>query len=242
MLVKDCFTIMTLFCILFSGMENKNFLINISHEFKSPVTNLSLLLETLYEYDEILPINEKKEILQLGLKETERLKKLINYFLYPLNLERNKQLKICFKNLNDSYDLIFLYKNLLVKFYIYNFSDLSTITTELYSHIILNLCENSSKFTPDNNWILAESESLLSVSLSSFEYDSFLRSSVVDGGFGFKDKVRSHIRIGVLGSEVNLLGKYKLGLMIVKNILLSNSSQLNGISYPLRGAKLFFNT
>ena len=40
-------------------MEDKNYLINISHEFKSPVTNLTLFLETLYEYDEILPKHEK---------------------------------------------------------------------------------------------------------------------------------------------------------------------------------------
>lgn len=221
-------------------MEDKNYLINISHEFKSPVTNLTLFLETLYEYDEILPKHEKKEILQLGLKETQRLRKLISYFLDPLNIEKKKQLDIYFKDLNDSYNFIFFYKNLLVKFCIHNFNDLSIITDELYSHIILNLCENSSKFTSDNKWILAESENLLSVSLASFEYDSSLRSSVIDGGFGFKDKVRSHIKIGVLDSEMNLLGKYKLGLMIVKNILLSNNSKLNGISYPLRGAKLFF--
>ena len=108
-------------------MEDKNYLINISHEFKSPVTNLTLFLETLYEYDEILPKHEKKEILQLGLKETQRLRKLISYFLDPLNIEKKKQLDIYFKDLNDSYNFIFFYKNLLVKFCIHNFNDLSMI-------------------------------------------------------------------------------------------------------------------
>ena len=51
---------------------------NISHELKAPVSNISVLLETLYEYDEILRSKKRKEMIELGIKETNRLNNLIN--------------------------------------------------------------------------------------------------------------------------------------------------------------------
>ncbi len=230
-------------------MKDKDYFISMSHEFKSPVTNLTLFLETLYEYDKILSQDEKKEIFELGLKETDRLKELIGYFLYggesknlTLTKETFDSMKVCFRDLNNSYDLIFSYRNLLVKFYIHHldYAFLSLINNVLYSHIILNLCENASKFTPNGKWILVENENIVSISLKSFECDVFVRSSVIDGGFGFKDKIRSHIKSNIVQNETNLSKMQKLGLTIVKSMLLSGGSQLNGLSYPMRGAKLFF--
>ena len=55
---------------------------NISHELKAPVSNINVLLETLYEYDEILRSKKRKEMIELGIKETNRLNNLINQFLY----------------------------------------------------------------------------------------------------------------------------------------------------------------
>ena len=54
---------------------------NLSHELKTPVANLNLVLETLYEYDKTISIDKKKEILQLGLSEIKRLQDLIYYFV-----------------------------------------------------------------------------------------------------------------------------------------------------------------
>ena len=53
--------------------ENQIFKMNIIHELKAPVLNLNMLLETLYEYDDALEINKKREIIELGIKETKRL-------------------------------------------------------------------------------------------------------------------------------------------------------------------------
>ena len=36
---------------------------NLSHELKTPVANLNLVLETLYEYDKTISIDKKKEII-----------------------------------------------------------------------------------------------------------------------------------------------------------------------------------
>ena len=59
--------------------ENQIFKMNIIHELKAPVLNLNMLLETLYEYDDALEINKKREIIELGIKETKRLRKLIHF-------------------------------------------------------------------------------------------------------------------------------------------------------------------
>ena len=42
----------------------------LSHEFKIPVSNLILILETLYEYDKNLSTDKKKEIIQFINKQT----------------------------------------------------------------------------------------------------------------------------------------------------------------------------
>jgi len=90
------------------------YIINLSHEFKTPVSNLDLLLETLYDYDLNIPVGQKREILELGLKETKRLKDLVTQFLYfkeELDLDfHNKERTIFpFPNIesNLSYKLLF---------------------------------------------------------------------------------------------------------------------------------------
>ena len=60
--------------------DNKD-LINASHEFRGPVASLKIILETLYEYDEIMNSSKKKELIELALRETNRLIKLSDYFL-----------------------------------------------------------------------------------------------------------------------------------------------------------------
>ena len=65
-------------------MKDKDYFISMSHEFKSPVTNLTLFLETLYEYDKILSQDEKKD-LKIGLD---------NYQSYLIQLcWQNKNIK-----------------------------------------------------------------------------------------------------------------------------------------------------
>ena len=56
---------------------DNNSLVSVSHELKAPINNLIFLLETLYEYEETLSDYHKKEIIELGLYETKRLKNLI---------------------------------------------------------------------------------------------------------------------------------------------------------------------
>ena len=65
-----------------------NFIANVSHELKSPLSSMQLYLETLNS--KAVPEEKKKEFYQLMIKDTERLKHLINSILEISALESKK--------------------------------------------------------------------------------------------------------------------------------------------------------
>ena len=69
-------------------MENDDtrYLVNVTHEFKAPISNLKLIIETLYEYNETISSYKRKEILELAFRETERLREIVVQFL---NIKKN---------------------------------------------------------------------------------------------------------------------------------------------------------
>ena len=219
----------------------------LSHELKTPVSNLNLLLETIYEYDETLSKYKKGELLELGLKEIERMESLINYFLY-LGRDGNKSIvkhKTLFptfiEGLDIVYEVLLLHRNSFLDVHIYNHNNCgyANIDKELYCHVILNLLANATKFTKQGKWkwVLMEIDILASVSLVSFSYNKYGRSSIIDSGVGFTDLVYISIKKNTLIYSHS--GRF--GLLGVKDIVLTHNLILHGISYPLRGAKLFFN-
>lgn len=65
-----------------------NFIGNVSHELKSPLSSIQLYLETLGKKD--VPPEKKKEFLGLMMKDTHRLNKLINSILEISKLEQKR--------------------------------------------------------------------------------------------------------------------------------------------------------
>lgn len=65
-----------------------NFIGNVTHELKSPLSSIQLYLETLNERD--VPAEKRKEFIGLMMKDAERLKKLINIILEISALEQKK--------------------------------------------------------------------------------------------------------------------------------------------------------
>ena len=230
-------------------MENDDskYLINVTHEFKAPISNLKLIIETLYEYNETISSYKRKEILELAWKETERLREIVIQFL---NIKKNlnslegllkKDYFPCFlEKIFLPYETLFFYKNSSVYFSIYgcNESGFAMLNHSLYFQILLNLLENASKFIKNNGWVLLEMDIFTSLSLSSFLYVRLGRSSVSDNGVGFKNKLM--ISIPLEGILLNMK-KDKFGVGIVKNLLSFHKSSLIIITYPERGSKLFFN-
>ena len=227
--------------------DDNKYLINITHEFKAPISNLKLIIETLYEYNETIASYKRKEILELASRETERLREIVIQFL---NIKANiNSLEKLFKKeyfpssldrLLLPYEILFFYKNssLYFNIYAYNESGFVMLNHYLYLQILLNLLENASNFIKNNGWVLLEMDILTSLSLSSFVYVKLGRSSVTDNGLGFKDKLM--ISMPLKGILLNVK-KDKFGIEIVKNLLSFHKSSLIIVTYPERGSKLFFN-
>ena len=230
-------------------MENDDskYLVNITHEFKAPISNLKLIIETLYEYNETISSYKRKEILELAFRETERLREIVVQFL---NIKKNlnslegllkREYFPCFlERFFLPYQTLFFYKNSSLYFSIYAHNELGFVMLNhsLYFQILLNLLENASKFIKNHGWVLLEMDNFTSLSLSSFVYVKLGRSSVTDNGLGFKDK----LMISMLSEGILLnLKKDKFGIEIVKNLLSFHKSSLIIVTYPERGSKLFFN-
>jgi K+-sensing histidine kinase KdpD len=230
-------------------MENDDskYLVNITHEFKAPISNLKLIIETLYEYNETISSYKRKEILELAFRETERLREIVIQFL---NIKKNlnslegllkREYFPCFlERFFLPYQTLFFYKNSSLYFSIYAHNELGFVMLNhsLYFQILLNLLENASKFIKNHGWVLLEMDNFTSLSLSSLVYVKLGRSSVTDNGLGFKDKLMIS-----MPSEGILLNfkKDKFGIEIVKNLLSFHKSSLIIVTYPERGSKLFFN-
>jgi K+-sensing histidine kinase KdpD len=230
-------------------MENDDskYLVNVTHEFKAPISNLKLIIETLYEYNETISSYKRKEILELAFRETERLREIVIQFL---NIKKNlnslegllkREYFPCFlERFFLPYQTLFFYKNSSLYFSIYAHNELGFVMLNhsLYFQILLNLLENASKFIKNHGWVLLEMDNFTSLSLSSFVYVKLGRSSVTDNGLGFKDK----LMISMLSEGILLnLKKDKFGIEIVKNLLSFHKSSLIIVTYPERGSKLFFN-
>lgn len=225
----------------------KNFK-KLSHEFKVPVSNLILILETLYEYDKNISTNRKKEIIQLGIKEIDRLQDLINYFsnfnIPPKSTNTNRKE---FQETNSLGDLTFiskdpyLQKNLFVTCLSHdrNCNGLVNVNLRAYRNVIFNLFGNANKFINHEGWIFLESDTLTSISTLSFSYMSYKRAAVVDNGIGMTNSLQVFIKSNKV---VSYEDTQKIGLCIVKETLLTYKILLNVISYPSKGAKLFFDT
>ena len=114
---------------------------NIIHEFKAPIANITILFETLYEYESVITSRKKMELIELGIKETSRLNNLINQFLYlkeDLKTNLFKVKDVAFRDINEDIDitksLLLFRKNFLItrNFYVSSEQGLIRINKDLY--------------------------------------------------------------------------------------------------------------
>ncbi len=196
--------------------QQKNFLLSITHELKSPVASVKLYLQTLLKRD--LEKQKIEQILINSIKETERLNNLIDNLLvaskieselYPIFLEKTlirlfiEKTVINLKTIyQDKYEIVININ-----------PELSLdIDKQAFSSIILNLLENAIKYSPINTTISIESHQE--------NGRSILR--IIDQGIGIPDHEKKLIfnRFYRIGSEETRSAKGTgLGLFIVKHLI-----------------------
>jgi signal transduction histidine kinase len=212
------------------------FVNNISHELKTPLTLIRLYGETL-QRKENLTIQEKKECYEIITKESERLSHLINNVLDFSRIEMGKkEFDIKKGNLADVIDdTLESYRYHLEKkgFVIHKeiTMDLPEMNFdgEAIASVLINLLSNAMKFSP---W---EKE----VTVKLFRDDGNVVIQVADEGIGISPKEIPKIFQRFYQSENKIATVMKgsgLGLTLVKHITEAHFGRIQVESEPGKGS------
>ena len=193
--------------------QQKNFMLSVTHELKSPIASSKLQLETLLKHD--LDKEKQKELLSNAISDTDRLNKLVENILLASKIE-NSVYELHKENINLSE-----YVEEGMKQTIRTFHPKQKVTLDIqpniffsidkttFTSVILNLFENAVKYSPGN--------SLIKISLK--EQGNGVILSVSDEGAGIPDAEKQNIfnKFYRVGNEETRRAKGTgLGLYIVK--------------------------
>jgi len=219
--------------------DQKKFVANVSHDFRSPLTSIRGYLEAML--DGTIPPEIHEKYLNIVLNETERLTKLTNSLLTLNNLNTKGMLlnKTHFdinqtirntvatqegscRKKNITIELILTGETLYVQ------ADMDKIQQVLY-----NLIDNAIKFSHNNSTITVETA----------EKKNKIFVSVKDTGIGIPKEDIQQIWDRFYKSDASR-GKDKkgtgLGLSITKEIITAHSENINVISTPGEGTEFIF--
>ncbi|HVA98269.1 MAG TPA: histidine kinase dimerization/phospho-acceptor domain-containing protein, partial [Bacteroidia bacterium] len=129
----------------------KNFLLSVTHELKSPIASSKLLLQTLHKRD--LPKEQQHEIISNAIEDVDRLDNLVENILLATNIE-NHVLALHKEKINFSELLDELFQKLSSMYNTHTFEKnydseiLFSADKTALSSIVLNLVENAVKYSP----------------------------------------------------------------------------------------------
>ncbi|GAA0722236.1 ATP-binding protein [Clostridium malenominatum] len=200
-------------------LENmrSQFVANVSHELKTPLTSIKGFAETLRYVDD--PINKEK-FLNIINDEAERLTRLINDILVLSHIENNREIKQEVADVNSIIeDVCSLVNNYAMKKNIaitIEGENLPIIQgdADRFKQMMLNLVDNAVKYTEENGAVYVKKK----------VYNNKIIIEVKDTGVGIpKDHIgrifERFYRVDKARSRVE--GGTGLGLAIVKHIILS---------------------
>ena len=219
--------------------DQKKFIANVSHDFRSPLTSIKGYLEAML--DGTIPPEMHEKYLGIVLNETERLTKLTNGLLALNNLNtKGMHLDITDFDINDTvrkvaetFEGTCRKKSIAI--------ELVLMGDELFVHadkgrieqIVYNLTDNAVKFSHHDSVIRIETA----------EKKNKIYVSVKDNGIGIPPEDISMIFNRFYKSDSSR-GKDKkgtgLGLSIVKEILTAHGENINVISTPGEGSEFIF--
>lgn len=139
-----------------------DFVANVSHELKTPLTSISGFVETL-KLNENIDISTRNRFLGIIETESDRLKRLIDDILLLSFIEKKEskslELVSIYEVFMEVYDMTNYFaksKNIDVS-YKFNDESISILSNRDYiKQIFLNLVDNAIKYTPDNKSVCVE--------------------------------------------------------------------------------------
>ncbi len=204
-------------------LQQKNFLLSVTHELKSPIASSKLQLQTLLKHE--LEREKQKELINNAITDIERLNNLAENILLAAKIENN--VHILHK---EEYD-ISLYTTEIVKNAIntFNYKQKVSLTIEPgiqlkidtmnFPSIVMNLFENAVKYSSADSPII--------ISLKKENHSIIL--SVVDEGSGISEIEKRNIfqkfyRVG--NEETRKTKGTGLGLYIVKYLVEQHNGKI----------------
>ncbi len=207
----------------------KNFLLSVSHELKSPIASAKLQLQTLQKHE--LDREKQKEILANAISDTDRLNNLVENILLAAKIENN-----VFTTHKEEYNLSeYITEGMNQTIESFNYKQKVVLNIEpnifmkidrtSFPSIILNLFENAVKYSAHNS----------TITLGLKKHSNKIILSVTDEGVGISEEEKKNIfqKFYRVGSEetrktkgtglglfiVNYLVKQHNGVVTVKNNL-----------------------
>lgn len=225
--------------IAHSEDDQKKFVANVSHDFRSPLTSIHGYLEAML--DGTIPPEMHEKYLNIVLNETDRLAKLTNSLLTLNNLN----FKGIFLNRTDfdinqiirstaaSFEGTCRQKTIAIELVLTGDMMYVNADVDKIQQVLYNLIDNAIKFSHDDSVIRIETS----------EKKSKLFISVKDTGIGIPKEDLKLIWDRFYKSDLSR-GKDKkgtgLGLSIVKEIINAHNEHINVISTPGVGSEFIF--
>ncbi|HMQ50099.1 MAG TPA: HAMP domain-containing sensor histidine kinase [Saprospiraceae bacterium] len=207
---------------MLAAQQRRNFLLSITHELKSPLASIRLILETFQKRK--LPEEQLEKFNKSALQEVDRLNKLVNDLLLSAKLETTYQVH------ETAIDLVSMLEEMMDKLAI-KYPEAQWQLTETgdtpfirgdvdgLTSVFSNLLENALKYSP------APAQIEIVIQPSSH----FLEIDIADQGIGIPDREKSRIfdKFYRVGNEDTRKTKGTgLGLYIVKQIILAHQGKI----------------
>ncbi|MFN8407365.1 MAG: HAMP domain-containing sensor histidine kinase [Sphingobacteriaceae bacterium] len=221
-------------------LQQKNFLLSVTHELKSPLASIKLYLQTILKRD--LKLEQQQAFIRNSLKDLERLDDLVENMLIATRIENNS-----YSFPKEVLNLSELVKKMADRLQGHT-NTASVRTTEVENNItvngdrfalssaISNLIENAIKYTPLNETIFVKL----------YQDQKHVYFEVADQGAGIPDHEKSRIfdKFYRIGNEHTRKAKGTgLGLYIVKQVLKKHHAQIKVRDNKPRGSifEIIFN-
>jgi signal transduction histidine kinase len=200
-----------------ANQQRRNFLLSITHELKSPIASIKLILETVRKRKEMLAPEQMDKLTNSGLREADRLNTLVNDLLLSAKLETAYQIHAEQFNLDDFLqDLIWKMEEQHPGARFHYHSEARDLLIEAdkmgLNSVFGNLLENAVKYS--------KGEAVIHTYLQHKGKQCIIK--IADNGIGIADEEKPRIfdRFYRVGNEDTRTTKGTgLGLFIVKEIV-----------------------
>lgn len=216
--------------------QQKNFILSVTHELRSPLASIRLQLETVQKRS--LPKEKQDEIHSNAIEDIDRLNALVENILVAARIDNHSYIVHPEKNNLSSFvtELSERVKPLVLRSHLLETAISDSLQVKFdkngFHSIFMNLVENAVKYSPAST----------TVSISLVKKNNEIIFSVADSGPGIPDAEKENIfaRFYRIGNEETRSAKGTgLGLYIVKSLADAHGWEVSVVDQPGKKGSVF---